>query len=328
MNIRKLIIATAFSLLGSLLIFTPANAQIQIPWDQFVKELRIEALAQGIRAEIFDEAFRDIRAPSAKIVHFEKTQPEKRLTFLQYRSTRADPARIRLGRQEYHRNQSILEKIGNEYGVNPCFIVSLWGMETSYGHFMGNFPVIQSLATLAYTSARGAYFKKQLMIALRMLNDGQVSLSDFKGEWAGASGQPQFMPSTWQEYAVDYSGEGRRDIWHNLGDVFASIANVLVKNGWQRGQPWAVKVELPAGFDREWINNKSVKTVEEWTRLGVRPASGSDLDNNLTATIIEPAGGPAFMIFKNFQVLMRWNHSSYYVGSVGYMAEQICQKEI
>lgn len=308
-------------------LFTIVNfAWGQVSWQQYVKEIRQQALVEGIRPEVFDQAFRDIHAPDRKVLFFDRTQPEKRITFMHYRDTRADNSRINLGRQEFRQHQAVLERIGSEYGVDPCFIVSLWGLETSYGRFMGNFPVIKSLATLGYDNRRSDFFRSELLIALHMVNDGQVSLHDFKGEWAGASGHPQFMPSTWRDYAVDYTGSGRKDIWHNLNDVFASVANFLVKNGWKRGEPWAILVNVPDNFDRSLIANKVTKSVDEWMRLGVRPISNNLPDGQLMASIIFPDGGPAFMIFNNFKVLKRWNNSNYYVGTVGYLANQICQR--
>ncbi|WP_042647900.1 lytic murein transglycosylase, partial [Legionella pneumophila] len=177
-------------------------------WNQWVAGVREEALQQGIPPSLFDEAFAGIHEPSRKIKGFLRSQPEHRLTFMKYRNTRADNYRIVIGRKEYKKNKEILEEIAQQYGVNPCFIVSFWGMETSYGSYMGNFPVINALATLAYDSNRKDFFRKELFLALHILKGGHVSLADFKGEWAGASGQPQFLPSSWVKYAVDYDGDG------------------------------------------------------------------------------------------------------------------------
>lgn len=299
-----------------------------VSWEQYVAGLRTQALAQGIRPEVFDEAFKGIKAPHRKVIHLDRSQPEKRLTFIKYRDTRADAYRIKLGRQELKKYQDVLNAVANKYGVSPCFIVSLWGLETSYGRYMGKFPVIKSLATLAYDNRRAKFFRRQLFYALHILNDGHVDLQHFKGEWAGASGHPQFLPSSWHRYAVDYNGDGRRDIWSTLSDVFASIANYLQQHGWQANSPWALSVNLPSNFPQDLLSRKVVKTVGEWRSMGVT-ASNRDLpEDSIPASVIQPYGGPALMIFNNFRVLMRWNRSTYYAGTVGYMAEKICRHQL
>jgi membrane-bound lytic murein transglycosylase B len=328
---RKKFILLAFGLIISALFFlqnTPIYAN-QLSWPEWVAQLRTEAVADGIRPEFFDSVFANIKGPDLRILRFEKTQPEKRITFMAYRQSRADAFRIKLGRSEMRKHAQLLTDIGSRYGVNPCFIVSLWGLETSYGHFMGTFPVIQSLATLAYGSSRGPFFRKELLIALHIVSEGHVKLEDFKGEWAGASGHPQFMPSSWLKYAVDYSGTGRKDIWKTYGDAFASIANYLVQHGWQKDGPWAIAVTVPATMDKTMVNSNTEKTIAEWQQLGVQTADGRPWPaGQLKASMVEPLGGPSMLIFNNFKVLMQWNHSIYYVGTVGYMAEQICGRPI
>ncbi|KGP64023.1 lytic transglycosylase [Legionella norrlandica] len=295
-------------------------------WDQWVAGVREEALQQGIPPALFDEAFSGIHEPSRKIKSFLRSQPEHRLTFIKYRNTRVDNYRIAIGRKEYKKNQEVLEAVAQQYGVNPCFIVSFWGMETSYGSYMGNFPVINALATLAYDSNRKDFFRKELFLALHILKEGHVSLADFKGEWAGASGQPQFLPSSWVKYAVDYDGDGRKDIWKSKPDVFASIANYMKQNGWQVGEPWAIQVKLPAKFDMKLEGKNIVKPVSEWNALGVRTESGQPLPyQNLQASIVQPYGGPTFLAFPNYRMILRYNNSIYYAGAIGYLADKICQ---
>jgi membrane-bound lytic murein transglycosylase B len=199
-------------------------------------------------------------------------------------------------------------------------------METSYGTYMGNFPVIKALATLAYDSKRKEVFRKELFLALHILNEGHVDLAHFKGEWAGASGQPQFLPSSWVKYAVDYDGDGRKDIWESKADVFASIANYMKHNGWQTGEPWAIQVKLPSTFDMKLEGKSTVKRVSEWTALGVRTEHGEPLPyQNLQASIIQPYGGPTFLAFPNYRMILRYNNSIYYAGAIGYLADSICK---
>ena len=296
-------------------------------WSSWVAQVRTEALAQGISPATFDTAFAQIHEPSRQVKGLSHSQPEHRLTYAKYLHSRVDSYRITVGRREYQKNKVLLDKIGQEYGVDPCFIVSFWGMETSYGTYMGSFPVIRSLATLAYDSSRKDFFRKELFLALHILNDGHVTLNDFKGEWAGASGQPQFLPSSWVKYAVDYDGNGHKDIWKSKPDVFASIANYMKINGWQSGEPWAILVKLPANFDRSLEGKTIIKPVSEWQAMGVRTLDGKALpDAPLNASIVQPDGGPVFLAYPNYKMILRYNNSIYYAGAIGYLADQICSR--
>jgi membrane-bound lytic murein transglycosylase B len=322
MKMGRLILTTLI-----LLIFNQA-ALAKEPWNQWVQGVRKDALAQGIPAALFDEAFADIKEPSRQVKGLARSQPEHRLTYMKYRSTRADSYRVAIGRKEYTKNKVLLERVGKDFGVDPCFIVSFWGMETSYGSYMGNFPVIKSLATLAYDSNRPDFFRKELLLALHIVNEGHVSLADFKGEWAGASGQPQFLPSSWRRYAVDYDGDGHKDIWKSKPDVFASIANYMKQNGWKTGEPWGLLVKLPANFDMKLEGKATSKPVSEWNALGVRTEDGQPLpDQQLTASIIKPLGGPVFLAYPNYRMILRYNNSIYYAGAIGYLADKICQRK-
>ncbi len=295
-------------------------------WNQWIAQVRAEAMEQGIRPAVFDAAFAGVHEPSKQIKSLMHSQPEHRLTFMKYRATRVDNYRIAIGKKQYEKNRALLEAIGQKYGVNPCFIVSFWGLETSYGTYMGNFPVVKALATLAYDSKRKEVFRKELFLALHILNDGHVDLAHFKGEWAGASGQPQFLPSSWVKYAVDYDGDGRKDIWQSKPDVFASIANYMKENGWHTGEPWAIQVKLPAHFDMSLEGKGTTKSVSEWNALGVRTEDGKSLPyQDLQGSIIQPYGGPTFLAFPNYRMILRYNNSIYYAGAIGYLADQICQ---
>ena len=297
-------------------------------WRQFVAGVRQQALAEGIRPATFDRAFRDVHEPSRRVLKYDRSQPEKRLTFLKYRDTRADAFRIKIGRKRYEQNRQLLEQIGHEYGVSPCFIASFWGLETSYGAFTGKFPVIQSLATLAFDSRRSDFFRNELLIALHIVDEGHVDLDKFKGEWAGATGQPQFLPSSWKKFAVDYNGNGKRDIWAEKADIFASIANYLKLNGWQSGGPWAIDVTTQSELPEDMMTRKIKKPVHVWLQMGIHPMSQVVPAGSLMASIIRPYGGPTMMVFNNFDVIMRWNRSTYYAGTVGYLAQQICRKQL
>nr|WP_133129879.1 lytic murein transglycosylase [Legionella yabuuchiae] len=309
------------------LALTPLTYADSQNWNRWVAEVREEALQQGISPVTFDKAFANIHEPSRRVKSLSRSQPEHRLTYTKYRDSRVDNYRIIMGRKKYKQNKELADQIAARYGVDPCFIMSFWGMETSYGSYMGNFPVINSLATLAYDSNRQDFFRKQLFYALHILNDGHVTLDRFKGEWAGASGQPQFLPSSWMKFAQDYDGDGRKDIWDSKADVFASIANYMKQNGWQTGEPWAIRVKLPSNFDKSLEGKSTVKSVKEWNEMGVRTNDGKPLPyQNLQASIIQPYGGPVFLAFPNYKMILRYNNSIYYAGAIGYLADKICNR--
>jgi membrane-bound lytic murein transglycosylase B len=316
------------NLLTWLLVFLPALAfSNPQTWSQWLAGVKTEALSKGIPASLFDRAFAGVGEPSRQVKSLARSQPEHRLTYSRYLKTRADGYRVAMGLKNYARNKAVLDEIGEKFGVDPCFIVSFWGMETSYGTYMGNFPVIRSLATLAYESNRPEFFRKELFIALGILKDGHVSLENFKGEWAGASGQPQFLPSSWVKYAVDYDGDGHKDIWESKPDVFASIANYMKMNGWRTGEPWAIYVKLPAHFDANLMGKTIKKPVSEWNALGIRTESGQPLPHqDLQASIVQPNGGPVFLAYPNYKMILRYNNSIYYAGAIGYMADKICKR--
>jgi len=296
-------------------------------WQVWLNQVKQEAHDKGIRQSVIDEAFAKVHEPSRTIKNLSKSQPEQRLSYTKYRQSRVDNYRIIMGRKRFKENQKWLNDIAQRYAVDPCFVVSFWGLETSYGGYMGNFPVIQSLSTLAFDSTRKDFFRNELFLALQILNDGHVPLSKFKGEWAGASGHPQFLPSSWLKYAVDEDGDGKKDIWSSKQDALGSIANYMKQNGWKKNQPWAVFVKLPQGFNMSLEGKTIIKPVSEWDALGVRTNKGEHLPyQNLSASIIQPYGGPTFLAFPNYKMILKYNNSIYYAGSIGYLADKICQR--
>ena len=225
-------------------------------------------------------------------------------------------------------HSEVLEKIATEYGVQKRFIVALWGNESNFGRIQGKVPVLSALSTLAFEGRREALFRKQFFAALQILQEGHAQLDTFKGSWAGAMGQSQFLPTSFLTYAVDYDGDGKKDIWQSQEDVFASIANYLAKEGWRDDQTWGREVFLPdnelaklAGLDK-----RAAKSLLVWQELGVRKIDQSDLPKvDLQANLIMPDGAPgrAYLVYNNFQTLMKWNRSSYFGISVAYLSERI-----
>lgn len=301
-----------------------ASAAQSAKWNAWVAQVRAEALAQGIRPAVFDQAFKGIKKPSRSVLKLDRNQPEKRLSYLKYRNSRVDAYRIKLGRRALDKYKHLLNEVSAIYGVSPAYIVSFWGLESSYGYYKGKFSVIRSLATLAYDNRRRDFFRKQLFYALHILNDGHISLKQFKGEWAGASGHPQFLPSSWYRYAVDHDGDGKKDIWNSYGDVFASIANYLRENGWKSQQSVLVQVKTQKPVKQYRHGLKHPQALSQWQHDGVRMLSSV---RNITASdnayLLRPYGGPNWLVFNNFKVIMRWNRSIYYAGSVNYLAQKL-----
>jgi len=214
--------------------------------------------------------------------------------------------------------------------VQPRYLVAFWGLETNYGDTFGNFPVIGALATLAHDTRRSDFFRGELLAALQILDAGDIEVERMEGSWAGAMGHLQFMPSTFAAYAVDADGDGRRDIWGSYPDVFGSAGNFLSQVGWQAGEDWGREVLLPPNFDHALASIATMpetwKSLREWSALGISAASGYDLpDSDLSAALILPAGhrGPAFLVHRNYEVILRWNRSIFYAVAVGHLADRI-----
>ena len=222
-------------------------------------------------------------------------------------------------------NKLLLEEIAKELHVQPRFIVALWGIETDFGRITGGFKVIDALATLAFEGRRAKYFRKQLLNALKILEEGHITPEKMVGSWAGAMGQPQFMPSSFLAYAIDYDGDGRRDIWTTKSDVFASMANYLKNVGWDHSQTWGREVRLPANFDLAQVEKKEIRFIGDWQRQGVRQIDGSNLPKRQLKAQIVVTGekGRVFMVYNNFRSTLRWNRSNYFALAVGLLADKV-----
>ncbi len=292
-------------------------------FQEWLKGVRQEAHADGVSREVLDQAFRRVK-PIPRVIELDRSQPEFKLTFKQYLGRVVSGKTVRDGRRLVRENRDLLEKIGNQYGVEPQYLVALWGIETRYGRITGGYPVIASLATLAYDGRRSAFFRKELLRALKILEEGHIAVENMDGSWAGAMGQVQFMPSSFVTYAVDYDGDGRRDIWDNVPDALASAANYLSRSGWKKNQGWGGKVSLPAGFSKDLLGGGSKKTLKEWQQLGFA-GKGVDGPGNLQAFLVQPnkTGGPIYLAYPNYRVILKWNRSNYFAISVGTLADRI-----
>lgn len=317
---------------GSLLVAdaaTRSHAAEDPAFAAWVKDLEADARAAGISEKTIDEALGDL-ALVPDVVELDRKQPETRKTFEQYRGRVLSENRVNKGRKLLKEHRDLLNKIAAEYNVQPRFIISLWGIETSYGSFLGGHHVIKALATLAYDGRRADLFRRELISALKIIDRGDIKLEDMKGSWAGAMGQCQFMPSSFLRYAVDYDGDGRRDIWNTLPDVFASIANYLSKSGWNDQYTWGRPVKLAAAGKPKVpdVGLKVVKPLPEWQSLGVRRENGRSLPAvALNASLLrtDDGKGPSYLVYDNFRVLMVWNRSTYFALTVSELSDLIRQ---
>ncbi len=301
---------------------TPAEAQSFEAW---LGDLRAEAEAAGIGESTLDAAL-DGLSQIPRVIELDRKQPEVTQTFDEYMARRVTPGLVEEGRRVLSEQHALLTEIGGRYGVQPRFIVALWGVETRYGKYTGGFPVIAALATLAYDGRRSAYFRGELLDALEIVDQGHIEPANMIGSWAGAMGQNQFMPSSFLRFAVDFDGDQRRDIWTTHADVFASTAKYLSRAGWRGDQTWGREVHLPEGFDPALADRGVVRRLSGWQRLGVRRTDGGDLPSrDLRASIVLPgcADGPAYVVYDNYRAILKWNRSDYFAVSVGYLADLI-----
>ena len=314
------LVALALVVLGAL----PAAAATP-GFEQWLAALREEARAGGISEATLDEALSGLE-PVERIVELDRNQVERRIDFRTYRQRVLSPERVARGRELYEEHRALLDRVAADYGVQPRFIVALWGIESTYGTYKGQYPVVASLATLAFDGRRASFFRGELIEALRIIDAGDIKAAEMTGSWAGAMGQSQFMPSSYQAYAVDYDGDGRRDIWGSLPDVFASIANYLAHAGWNPSYTWGREVRLPGTIDGGMVGLGAARPLPEWQALGVRRHDGRDLPPvAIEASLLhmDEGAGPAYLVYGNFRVLMRWNRSTYFGLSVGELSDLI-----
>ncbi|MEE8444732.1 MAG: lytic murein transglycosylase [Alphaproteobacteria bacterium] len=303
----------------------------------WLDEVRKEALERGIKPNIVRTALAGIK-PVRRIIKHDRNQAEFKLTLDIYQKRVVTPRNIKRGQKMARRHADLLKAVAEKYGVQPRFILAIWGIETRFGAVTANMPLIPAVATLAFDRRRSKYFRAQLFAALTMLDRGFIELKNLKGSWAGAMGQPQFMPSSYVAYAQDFDGDGRRDIWNNTGDVLASIANYLARHGWRDGLTWGRAVTLPAGLAARLgppgrrassgcrARTSQSKKLADWQVLGVRRADGADLPTrDLDAVLVLPSGasGPAFLVYRNYAAIMGYNCAHLYALTVGVLSDRI-----
>jgi membrane-bound lytic murein transglycosylase B len=316
------------------LLTLPAYA-VESDFSKFVEELRSEAQRNGISTNIIDQALPKDLAVITKLIERSKpkNQTQSKLSFSEYLSRLVSDTRIANGKNHYATYQEILQRISNEYGIPAEVIVALWGIESAYGSSMGTYDIVPSLATLAYGSHRKGFFRKELFNALQILQEGHITPDKLKGSWAGAMGQCQFMPSSFIDMAADGDGDGKKDIWANKSDVFASAANYLKTKGWKTGEAWGQRViltkYLPADLEinKQGLTNKF--SINKWKELGVMPKHGYNDYKSNSGRLFVPEGPSekAYLVYNNFKTIMRWNNSTSFAFSVLTLAEKINDTE-
>jgi membrane-bound lytic murein transglycosylase B len=290
-----------------------------------VAELKQQARSEGVSPAVVD-AVLDKVSYVDRVIELDRAQPEFTRTFAQYYLARVTGQRVKKGREMLAANQPLLNEVYWATGVPPRYLVAFWGLETNFGSYIGKMSVPSSLATLACDKRRSAFFTEQLMITLQIVDQGDVDAEQLVGSWAGAMGQMQFMPSTFERYAVDGDGDGRRNLWVSLPDAMMSAGRFLAGIGWVPGLRWGREVQLPEGFDYSRIGLDQRLPLSEWVAAGVRDAHGQLLPSvPLKAAILLPGGaqGPAFVVYENFDVIMGWNRSEFYAIAVGRLADRV-----
>jgi membrane-bound lytic murein transglycosylase B len=293
--------------------------------DAFVAEMKEKARAQGADEALLDKVFAGFK-PNKKVMSADKAQPEDKFKWTKYRNSIVSDYRVQQGRKLYRQHRTLLERVAKDYGVPAKYIVALWGTETSYGKVTGNYSVPRALATMAYEGRREAFFTDEFLTSLKIIQQGHISVEQMQGSWAGAMGQSQFMPSSFMRFAVDYDKDGDKDIWTSLPDVFASIANYLSQSGWKADERWGRQVRLPNGFDVTQENREAFFPLTHWKRQGMVYANGAPLpDADVKAAFMLPGQleEGAFLIYPNYDVLLKWNFSRLFATAVGLLADEI-----
>ncbi|MEM9061806.1 MAG: lytic murein transglycosylase [Pseudomonadota bacterium] len=327
--------ACAQSSTGSLVPQAPPKPEVTTPaqtsparpatFDAWRATLRTRALAEGISAATFDSAFRGVRV-NQRVLELDSRQPEFSRPIWEYLDSAVSSTRIATGQRNARNKAAVLDRIQQRYGVDYPVVLAVWGLESGYGGNFGSTPVIESMATLAYEGRRRKFAEEQLIAALRILQAGDITPGRMVGSWAGAMGHTQFIPTSFLEYAVDFTGDGRRDLWAgDAVDALASTANYLSRFGWRLGAPAVVEVSLPNGFDYLQAAPSVTASAADWASRGIRPTRGGALPPADRVSILLPAGarGPAFAIYPNFGVIKRYNNSTSYALAIAHLADRI-----
>ena len=303
----------------------PHRAEAAQTFDQWIERFWPTARAAGIKRETYDLAFKGM-TPDPKVIEAANFQPEYKKPIGEYVDRVVSDKRVTGGKQKLEENKALLDILEKRYGVDRTIIVAIWGVESNYGTQPGDMNVIRSLATLAYYNTKASFARQQLITALKILQRGDISVEAMNGSWAGAMGHTQFIPTTYQAYAVDYDGDGKRNIWADVPDALASTASYLKHSNWQAGQTWGYEVTLPKGLNPKKYSERTLKSLGEWQKLGVRRVNGEAFPRaGDKAGLYAPAGtaGPAFLVLNNFRSILRYNNATSYALGVGHLADRL-----
>ena len=323
----KNILKSVCCLVFAFFFFLPSVcAEEKNDFDSWKQEFYQQALKEGISKKILDQTVPKMKLLE-RVIQLDTQKPEFVSNFYDYTNRRLSEERIANGKKMIHKYKTWLSRVEEKYGVPKEYLVALWGMETNYGTFMGSVDMLDSLASLAYHPRRRKFFTGELIAYLKIF-EHEHSVAPKTGSWDGGFGNFQFMPTTFLAYAVDGDGNGRRDIVNNMPDAFASAANYLNKMGWRKDEPWGREIIVPQRFDWEHIHKHETKTVADWKKLGIKPKHLTDFPGNEKDIVAEwhmpmGKGGPVFLTYPNFKIIMRWNKLSLYAISVGMLADVI-----
>lgn len=313
-----------FPLILSLFVPSLMAQENEQSFADWLAELRAEARELGISEATLREL--DNLQPLERVMELDNSQPEFVQTFTRYLGLRVTPNQVARGQSLLQQHSVLLEQVRQRYGVQPHYLVAFWAVESNYGRSTGGFSVLEALATLAYDPRRTDFFRRQLLTALQIIDDGHIQAGRMSGSWAGAMGQLQFMPNIFYQYGVDGDQDGRIDIWNSLPDIFHSAANFLSQSGWRGDERWGREVLLPDDFDFSLTGTSTRKPLQEWRELGVTQLNGAPIPvaAGMEASVILPAGaqGPAFLGYANFRTTMTYNPSTFYALTVGHLADR------
>ena len=302
-----------------------AFAASEASFQTFVAGVKADARKAGISQVTLDRAFANVN-PNQKVLDKDRHQPEFTMTWERYKTLVINDQRIANGRNAVAADRALFQQVEQRFGVGPGVIAGIWGLESGFGAATGDFHVIEALATLAWDGRRASFFRGELMAALKILENGDIAPAKMMGSYAGAMGQPQFMPTSYLRYAVDFEGHGKRDIWTSRPDVLGSIANYLAKAGWRSGEGWGQPVILPLGFDLNAAGRDTMRPLGDWVRAGVRPMAGPwRAGNDRPSAVIAPDGvtGDGFIVHANFKAIRRYNPSDFYAIAVGTIGDRV-----
>jgi lytic murein transglycosylase len=324
-RLRRHTAAAAISLCASLGASAANGALGSAELADCLTALRPLAQREGVSAAVF-ERLTKVLEPQPSLVEQLDNQPEFKTPIWDYLASLVDEERVADGRGMLAQWKAVLDDIQQRFGVDPATVVAVWGVESNFGRNVGKRPIVESLATLSCFGRRQSYFRGELFSAMKIVQRGDVEPDAMRGSWAGAFGQTQFMPSTYLRLAVDFDGDGKRDLVGNSADALASTANFLERGGWRKGEPWGYEVKLPQGFDADAAGRRKKQPLAHWSALGVKRIAGTPLVGPAENTaLLLPAGvtGPAFVVFKNFDVIYGYNAAESYALAIAHLADRL-----